>query len=441
MSKIFFFASTILFSLVFSLVFSLTSYGSELIVKFKPGINPRKQFVSAEPLFPDLNIYLVESKMSWQSLTKDPTVAYAQPNHKITRRSRTPNDAEFSSQWSLQNSNKAGADIGATLAWTLGVGGKDPLGNDIVVAIVDGGVDISHPDLLKNIWTNQNETADNGIDDDGNGYIDDIHGWDVGTNSGTIAVEEHGTHVAGIAGARGNNKMQVTGVNWEVKLMAVSIPGDTDTTAAVIKAYGYVTTQKKLWSMSRGTKGANVVTTNSSFGIDGGDCKSNEFKVWNDLYNEMGKYGILSAGATANMSIDVDVEGDVPTGCTSPYIIAVTNTTELDELNFGAAYGKTSVDLGAPGTDVLSTIRDGELGVKSGTSMATPHVAGGVGLLHHLMSKKLAELFISKPAEAALKLKDLLLNTVDPIVDLKNVTVSGGRLNIYKAGLKANVWK
>ncbi|MEK7801373.1 MAG: S8 family serine peptidase, partial [Pseudomonadota bacterium] len=295
--------------------------------------------------------------------------------------------------------------------------------------------------LKENVWTNHGEIAGNGIDDDGNGFIDDIHGWDVGSDSGEIAVQDHGTHVAGIAGARGNNKTQVTGVNWDVKLMAITIPDAMDTTAAVIKAYGYVTEQKKQWLATTGKKGANVVSTNSSFGIDRADCNSDEYMVWNDLFNEMGKYGILSAGATANLTIDIDQEGDVPTGCSSQYLVAVTNTTDIDELSRVAAWGKINVDLGAPGTDVLSTLPNNEVGTLSGTSMATPHVAGGIALLHSQMSKKLADLFIAQPAEAALKLKNILLETVDVIDDLKDVTVSGGRMNFYKAGTKANVWQ
>lgn len=443
---------TNLLTIISTFLFSFNSQGDQLIVKFKEGVTPQKiakKFAVSEVLSPTLNIYLVETNSHWQDLTNDPSVAYAQPNHKVTprqsltplKKDKLPNDTEFASQWSLINSRKAGADIGAVKAWSLGTGGKDKLGNEIVVAVIDGGVDISHPDLKENIWANQNEVPDNGVDDDGNGYIDDIHGWDIDSESGKVAAKEHGTHVAGIAGAKGNNNSQVSGVNWDVKIMSVTFSGQAGVTASVIKAYSYITAQKKLWLETAGAKGANVVSTNSSFGIDYGNCNSDEYKVWNDLYNEMGKYGILSAGATANIPIDIDHEGDVPTGCSSPYLISVTNTTELDEINTGAAFGKINVDLGAPGTEVLSTILKGEINLKTGTSMATPHVAGGIALLHHHMSKNLAQLFISQPSDAALKLKDLILQTVDVIDGLKDVTVSGGRLNIYKAGLKANVWK
>ncbi len=158
---------------------STNAFGSELIVKFKAGASPSKKFTNAKVLIPNLNIFLVETKDSWQKINRDPSVIYAQPNHLVKRRNKTPNDADFASQWSMRNSSKSGADVGATLAWSLGVGGKDSLGNDIVVAVVDGGVDVNHPDLKENIWLNKNEIPENGVDDDGNGFVDDMHGWDI----------------------------------------------------------------------------------------------------------------------------------------------------------------------------------------------------------------------------------------------------------------------
>ncbi|HEX4924480.1 MAG TPA: S8 family serine peptidase, partial [Bdellovibrionales bacterium] len=271
-----------------------------------------------EALVPDLNMYLVRTKKGHSVrgamglLSANPLVKYAQPNHKIQRRN-TPNDEMFKNMWPLANPANNGADIKAIEAWKLGTGGKDKLGADIVVAVVDGGVDVAHQDLAANIWTNSKEIAGNGKDDDGNGYVDDIYGWNAFNNNGTITKDYHATHVAGTVGAVGNNNKQVTGVNWNVKIM--SIVGASGNTATVAKAYGYVAAQKKLFLESKGQKGANVVVTNSSFGVDYGDCASATYKAWNDLYDYMGSLGILSAAATANLNIDVDVKGDVPTGC------------------------------------------------------------------------------------------------------------------------------
>lgn len=388
-----------------------------------------------EALVPDLNMYLVRTvkgnaRSAMGMLSANPLVKYAQPNHKIQRRN-APNDEMFKTQWPLANPANNGADIKAVEAWKLGTGGKDKLGADIVVAVVDGGVDVAHQDLAANMWTNSKEIAGNGKDDDGNGYVDDIYGWNAFNNSGTITKDYHATHVAGTIGAVGNNNKQVTGVNWNVKIM--TIVGASGNTATVAKAYGYVAAQKKLFLESKGQKGANVVVTNSSFGVDYGDCASATYKAWNDLYDYMGSLGILSAAATANLNIDVDVKGDVPTGCASPYVISVTNTTSTDAKNSGAGFGKKTIDLGAPGTQVLSTMPNNQTGNLTGTSMATPHVAGAVALLHSLAPKEFAEMHMTQPGKAALQLKDLMLKSVDVIPSLKDITLSGGRLNLAKS--------
>jgi subtilisin family serine protease len=147
----------------------------------------------------------------------------------------------------------------------------------------------------------------------------------------------------------------------------------------------------------------------------------------------MGKVGILSAAATANQAWDIDAVGDVPTSCASDYIVAVTNTTKDDKIYRQAGWGKTQVDLGAPGTDVYSTVPGNQSRNLTGTSMATPHVAGAVALLHAAASPAFTALHKSNPAKAALELKKIMLQTVDPLADLQGKTVSGGRLNLAKA--------
>lgn len=387
-----------------------------------------------EPLVPALNLHLASLRAGADvrslvnRLNRANAIAYAQPNHRVTRRS-VPNDPKFSNQWNFRNGN--GADIRATDAWNRGTGGRDRLGHDIVVAVVDGGMDLTHRDLVANLWVNPGEIPGNGVDDDSNGFIDDLNGWNAYDSNGKIPLDNHATHVAGIVGAEGDNQQDVVGVNWKVKIMAVA--GASGDEAVVARAYGYVMKQKSLWIESKGQRGANIVATNSSFGVDYADCGSAEFKVWNDLYNAMGELGILSAAATANLDINVDTAGDVPTGCASDYIISVTNTTSNDHKYNRAAYGKTHVDLGAPGTAIESTIIGHKVGSMTGTSMATPHVAGAVGLLHSLASQSFQERYREDAGAAALELKSALLTTVDPLADLKDRTVSGGRLNLFKA--------
>lgn len=415
------------------------------IVRLKPEANANKlmsarSFVGAkfEVLVPELNLYKVTvqaSRLNMLSLLRsNESVKYAQADHPVKLREVVPNDPSFSQQWNLKNSN--GADIKATEAWALGTKGTNLEGQEVVVAVVDGTAEVNHTDLKENIWVNKGEIAGNGIDDDGNGFIDDINGWNAKNDSGNLgAPHYHATHVAGIVSAKSDNGNQVAGVNWNAKVMTVN--GSSGSTSVVAKAYGYVLKQKKLFIESNGAKGANVVATNSSFGVDRANCTTGDFPVWNDLYEEMGKAGIISAAATANAAWDIDVTGDVPTGCSSEYIFAVTNTDSNDKINNSAGWGKTMIDIGAPGTDILSTYSNNTVRTLTGTSMATPHVAGAVAYLHTVASPQLAEIIKNNPAEGGLIIKKILMETSDPISDLQGKTVSGGRLNLAAAAKKA----
>lgn len=400
---------------------------------------------SVELISNNLDLYMIRLKPApkisvrnaIRALEKLPEVVYANLDSKVKMRS-SPNDPSFDLQWNFANLTGKGS-ISADQAWNLGVGGKDIRGNDIVIAIVDEGFDYNHTDLKPNVWINQAEIPNNGLDDDDNGFVDDYFGWDAYKNTGAnLRTGYHATHVAGTAGAKGSNSLFVTGINWDVKLM--SLVGASVTTSVVVKAYDYLISQKKLWLESKGEKGANIVVNNSSFGVDYADCKSPEYQVWNELYDAMGRVGILSAVATANMNIDVDAKGDVPSGCESAYVISVTNTNR-DDVRGSSGFGKLSIDLSAPGTQIFSTLPNNKVGLLSGTSMATPHVAGAVGFLHSVASSDLNLKVLNNPSAGALAIKQMLLSGVDPIDSLKDITVSGGRLNLFKAATSVNAYK
>lgn len=422
-------------------VVASSAQAETMIIKFKSSEEAKNfKFMGVqkvEALVPELGLYAVElpvskngARAALMSLRNAKGVVYAQEDHPVTQRN-VPNDKSFGQQWDmlLDNSNFG---VDAVSAWsTYGQGGVDAAGNDIVVAVVDGGVDTRHEDLAANMWVNPGEIAGNGIDDDNNGFVDDINGWNAYNSNGSIPADRHGTHVAGTIGAIGNNGVHGAGINWNVKIMAVA--GASGSTSTVLKAYGYVLKQKQLWLSSGGKLGANVVSTNSSFGVDYGNCKSGSYPAWNDIYNEMGKVGILHAIATANLGIDIDVQGDVPTGCDSPYIIAVTNTQKNGSKNSGAGWGLKTIDIGAPGTNIYSTMPNNSWGALTGTSMATPHVAGAVAYMHSAGNTEFNDMYLKDPSAGALALKQMMLDSATPATSMEGKTVSGGILNVNQA--------
>lgn len=356
-------------------------------------------------------------------------------NKKITLRT-FPDDSLYSKQWQYNNNGtnsgngKPGADINAEQAWAITTGGKTVNGDDIVVAVLDESFNLDHEDLAPNLWVNIHEIPNDGIDNDDNGYIDDVNGWNVGTNANiTNAIGSHGTPVAGIIGAKGNNKKGVTGVNWDVKIMPLDYYIANEANA--IAAYAYAYKQRKLYNETNGARGAFVVATNASWGIDNG--KPEDAPLWCAFYDSLGVIGILSMGATANVNTNVDKDGDLPTACNSEYLIAVTNLNKLDTKEIAAGYGAKSIDLGAYGAATY-TLSSGN-GYRSfgGTSGATPHVTGAVALMYSVQCQALGALIKSSPSKAALYIKDLILSTTKPNVSIETITTTGGKLDLGKA--------
>jgi subtilisin family serine protease len=334
-----------------------------------------------------------------QALKQQPDVLYAEPNY-IMHLDVTPNDPQFGSLYGLTK-------IGAPTAWNTTTGSSN-----IVVADIDEGIDITHPDLQANIWTNPAPGSIPGI-------TGDLHGYDFVNNSGTITPGDHATHTAGTIGAVGNNGVGVVGVNWTVKLMSLRFL-DQGLDSDAIRACSYVKQMRDLWVSSGGTKGANVRVTNNSYGGGGFD------QSFLDAINALNQSGILFVAAAGNYpdgfrtSPDDDQEPNYPANYNAPNVISVaaTNISDTFASNF-SCYGATTVHLGAPGENILSTVTGNTYASFSGTSMATPHVAGSAALL-----------WAANPNLTVQQVKTLLLANGDPLASLNGKTLTGRRLNV-----------
>ncbi|MFK8164472.1 MAG: S8 family serine peptidase [Lewinella sp.] len=423
----------------------------ELIVQFGADVDAKSwmaaktEITEWKPLGRALNAYLVSfdfsrhgEKQLRQAYWRDPAVDAVQLNHFLALRAR-PNDTRYDEQWQHLNTGQLngvlGADHNVEPAWDITTGGVTINGDTIVVAMLDDGVDTDHEDLVGNLWRNRDEIPNNGIDDDNNGYIDDYHGWNTaerGAGNGNVDAGElnHGTPVAGIIGAVGNNNLGVAGNNWSVKLMVIK-NNFNNSEAEVLEAYSYALEQRESYEDTDGAEGAYVVATSSSWGRDYG--RAEDSPIWCSLYDRLGDAGILNAGATANINIDVEEEGDLPSNCTSNYLVTVTNMTTFDVKLRAAAFGNKSVDLGAYGEDVFTTTVGNSYGRFGGTSAATPGVAGAIALLYAAPCEAFGQLLLADPAAAALRVRAAVLDGVRPNLSLEDITVTEGRLDVAAA--------
>ncbi|HET6855112.1 MAG TPA: S8 family serine peptidase [Pyrinomonadaceae bacterium] len=369
------------------------------------------------------------------ALRRQPDVLYAEPNY-ILRATATPNDPLLAQQYGLFK-------IGAPQAWDTRTGSTGS--NRVVIGVVDEGIDINHHDLQANIWTNPAEIAGNNIDDDGNGFIDDVHGFNFFQNNGTVFTnldtESHATHVAGIAGAVGNNNLGVSGVNWSVGLMSLKFlhPNTDGNTATAINACAYARQMLKLWNDSGHTKGANVRILNGSFG---GDRFSQSFL---DALGQLNTAGILFVAAAGNVDIGTrepnnDLVPQFPASFKQPNVISVAATDDVDALATFTHFGPGTVHLGAPGESIVSTTppcanpgpatcqpnfpvgfgpTDDTYTSFRGTSMSAPFVSGAAALL-----------WAQNPNLTAQQVKNLLLVNGNIVPALLGKTLTGRRLNV-----------
>jgi hypothetical protein len=416
----------------------------EILVQLMPGaslqtiIETRSDvsFRLLETVAPNWRMYLLgfdetgnDPNRALELVRRIPGVQAAQFNHRSTERDLTPDDPSWSQQIEMDL-------IHAPEVWAATTGGLTPAGDTIVAAVLEKGSLLTHPDLVANRWHNWHEIPNNGIDDDGNGYIDDYAGYDVRTkNDSTGNKGDHGTGVNGIIGAVGNNGVGVTGVNWNVKLMNLS---DVEYESEIIESYHYVDVMRRLYNTSNGKKGAFVVTTNASFGVDLG--KPADHPLWCAVYDSLGQDGILSVAATTNANVNVDVDGDMPTQCPSQYLVAVNNVDQNGTKMPNTGYGTTSIDLAAPGNNTWTTANlDPNGGNKpgygrlGGCSAAAPHVTGAIALLYSLSCKVFTADALTNPAGCATRVREIILQNTQPEPTLAGFTVTGGYLNLSLA--------
>lgn len=417
---------------------------SDFGIRYAPDLNQiirPHRIKSIERLAQNFDLFLIRLESGDDILNIDRVISalsqieylsLIQKNH-IGDFRNTPSDELFFQQWYLQNTGQnngvPGADINILEAWKYTTGGKTMEGEDIVVAVIDAGIDNTHRDLATNFWVNQKEIPDNGIDDDGNGYIDDYYGWNANFQNGDISSNgSHGTLVSGIIGGIGNNEIGISGMNWQIKIMPVILSIVVE--SAVIRAYDYVLTQRKRYNSTHGKEGALVVATNSSWGLDYG--RAEDSPLWCMMYDALGAEGILNAAATTNLNINVDIQGDLPSTCDSDYLISVTSSNRNDG-RARAGFGVNHVHLAAPGEQILSTRSRDRFGTENGTSFACPMVAGCIGLMYSLHSYQFINLVKNDPAKAALELKSIILESSTPLEAFVNRTITRGRLNVGNA--------
>lgn len=394
----------------------------ELIVRFKnaqkvaKSVSTQKSSVLKKyNQFPLHHIKLpsgVSVASAIDAFKSDPNVMYAEPNY-IIRKSVVPNDPSYDAQWNMSI-------ISAPSAWDIYAGNR--AAGAVVVAVLDTGIAYSHPDLAPNVWVNDGEVCGDGIDNDNNGIIDDCYGANFGGFSAgnpwdDDTADSHGTHVAGIIGAVGNNYTGVAGVNWAAKIMAVKFlhgPEGVGELADALRGVDYAL-----------AKGAKIINMSFEVDEDSGSLR--------DAVNAAENAGALVVSAAGNTGKNLDQYGVFPASIRSPVNISVAASTSIDTLPSYSDYGRHSVELAAPGgvttgsaDAILSTVwlNGGQslYRTTAGTSMAAPHVSGAAALVWN-----------SSPQLSTLQVKARILNTVDRIPSFAEKTITGGRLNIEKA--------
>jgi hypothetical protein len=313
----------------------------------------------------------VSVELAAEAYRADSNVLYAEPNF-IYRIDVTPDDPEFDDLWGMHNTGQAGGtadvDLNMPEAWEVSTGSAET-----VIAVIDTGINYLHADLADNMWVNPGEIPDNDIDDDGNGYVDDVHGINAITGSGDpLDDNKHGSHCAGTIAGRGDNTKGVVGVNWQAKLIACKFlsAAGSGSTADAVECLDYLHNLR-----TRTSNQVNIVASSNSWG--GGTFS----QALQDAITRHFDAGILFIAAAGNNNANNDTTNNYPSNYPVPNVIAVAAIDRNDAKASFSSYGRRRVHVSAPGVDVLSTVLGQDYALLSGTSMATPHVSGLVGLL------------------------------------------------------------
>ncbi len=378
------------------------------------GFQVRRQWSQSHGAVLDISRSGLDVAQAIERLNASGLVRYAEPDYEVSIVNTYPSEGpDARNLWGLHNFGQTGgtpdADIDAPEAWDYFTNTN----GGVIVAVIDTGIDYNHEDLVDNVWSNPGEIPGNGIDDDGNGWVDDVHGINAITGSGDpLDNNDHGTHVSGTIGAQGNNGIGVVGVNWDVDIMGCKFLNrfGSGSTSDAVTCLNYLTDMRVNY-------GHNIVVSNNSWG--GGGYSQALY----DAIDVAGNAGIMFVAAAGNSGQNIDVSPSYPASYDLPEIVAVAATDHNDLMASFSNYGATGVDLGAPGVSILSTVIGNGYAYFSGTSMAAPHVTGTVAmLLGYFPSRTLADI------------KTALMAGGDPIPALSGKTVSGNRLNVFGAG-------